>query len=78
MDLLVAKLSPALLWDTDPETVSPVDHAAWLVARVLEGGSWQDWLAIRDTYGKEGIAALEPRLRVDAKARNFLRVWLSA
>ncbi|MCX7024889.1 MAG: hypothetical protein NT080_09740 [Spirochaetes bacterium] len=77
MDELVARLSSELFWDVDPESVKPGEHAAWLVSRVLEGGCWEDWLAIRDTFGKDGLSRLEPRLRLGPKARNFLRVWLS-
>ena len=73
----MAKLSPGLFWDTDQESVRQDDHRSWLLSRVLEGGSWEDWLAIRDAYGKDCLAELEPHLRLDAKARNFLRVWLS-
>jgi hypothetical protein len=78
MDRLVASLSPGLFWDVDPETIVPAEHGAWLLSRVLEGGSWEDWLVVREAFGKEGLSDLEPRLRVDPKARNFLRVWLSA
>jgi hypothetical protein len=77
MDRLIARLSPGLFWDVDPERVRLPDHGGWLVSRVLEGGDWQDWTAISNAFVRAGLQGLEPRLRIDPKARHFLRTWLS-
>ena len=75
MDDFIGGLSPELFWDVDPSTVDPERNARWLLERVVQRGRWEDWLLLRRRYGKAGIARLAPRLRLDPKAANFLRLY---
>ncbi len=74
MDKLVGQLSPYLFWDVDQKEVDTKKNARWLVERVLQRGTWEDWLLLRDLYGKTELRLLAPRLKLDAKSANFLRL----
>ena len=75
MSTWVDQLSKELFWDVDQSQVRADDHARWLLERVLQRGRWEDWLAVRDHYGKETIRRLSSALRLDPKARNFLDIY---
>ena len=68
-------MSPQLFWDVDPETVDTKKNARWLIERVVQRGTWEDWLLISELYGKSGLRAIVPALRLDAKSVNFLRIY---
>ena len=75
MGEVIAKLSSNLFWDVDKEQVNPEIHSRWLIERVLQRGFWEDWLLIRDYYGKERLNKLRPSLKLDKKAANFLALY---
>ena len=75
MEPWLRNLSGELFWDVDRATVDPENHARWLLERVLQRGRWEDWLAVRDHYGKEGLAAIRPELRLDARSANFIKLY---
>ena len=75
MDKLVGQLSPVLFWDVDQRGVDTKKNARWLVERVLQRGTWEDWLLLRKLYGKAELRLLAPRLKLDAKSANFLRLY---
>ena len=75
MDTLVGQLSPGLFWDVDQKKVDTKKNARWLVERVLQRGTWEDWLLLRDLYGKTELRLLAPRLKLDAKSANFLELY---
>ena len=67
MSPFVASLSPHLFWDVDREQVDPEKHRAYIVQRVTERGSLDDWRRLRGHYGLEtvvkaaqGLRSLEP------------------
>lgn len=60
---LLQQLSRILFWDTDIEQVDVQAHSAFLIQRVLEYGSLDDWRLIRDFYGLDRIVADCKRLR---------------
>ena len=76
MPLDVSRLSPVLFWDVDPATVRWDEHRRWLLQRVLERGTWEDWLVIDDTVSSEELSKLEPSLDLQDRERNFLRLWI--
>jgi hypothetical protein len=76
MSLDISKLSPVLFWDVDRATVSWGKHRAWLLQRVLERGTWKDWLLIDESIDPGELRELEPALKIEERERNFLRNWI--
>ncbi len=74
MEAIVRQLTPQLFWDVDPDTIDPEKNIQWLLERVLQRGTWEDWLLISRFYGKQTIREMTPRLRVDAKSAHFLQL----
>lgn len=65
-------LSDSLFWDCDPALVDPEAHASFLVGRVLERGTWEDWKSIRDYYGEARIKEICLGLRhMDKKTLSY-------
>ena len=75
MKTCISRMSPQLFWDTDPEIVDTDKNARWLIERVMQRGSWEDWLLLSERYGKDGLRRLLPTLRIDAKSANFLKKY---
>jgi hypothetical protein len=70
-------MSPQLFWDVDPETIDVKKNARWLIERVVQRGTWEDWLLLRTLYGKPELKTFAPTLRIDAKSANFLKKYCS-
>ena len=66
-----------MFWDVDQALVDVSQNGRWLVERVLQRGTWEDWLVIREIYGKSGLRQLMPSLRLDPKSANFLSLYCS-
>jgi len=77
MSLDVAQLSPTLFWDVAQESVDWKRHRAWLVQRVLNRGTWNDWLLVSRELSASKLRELEPRLELEPRERNFLRNWIT-
>lgn len=69
------RLSPQLFWDVDPRTIDIVKNAPWLLARVLQRGTWDDWQVISKLYDRKTLRDLASSLKVDEKDANFLRIY---
>lgn len=63
--------SQILWWDIDPHTLNPEYHHEWVIARVLEFGSWDDHLQLFQLYPHETIEAALMKRRVPARIREF-------
>jgi len=63
--------SRILWWDTDPHTINPESHHDWVIARVLEFGSWDDHIQLFQLYSYETIEAALTKRRVPAHIRAF-------
>jgi len=77
MDDRIGRLSPALFWDVDQASLDFRQNERWLVERVLQRGTWEDWLVIRGIYGKSRLKQLMPSLRLDPRSANFLSLYCS-
>ena len=67
----------ALFWDTDPAALDPERHAAYILARTVERGSWEQWTAARSYYGLERIGQILTRTRgLSPRTVAFLTVAL--
>lgn len=63
--------SRILWWDIDPETLDPELHHDWVIARVLEFGSWDDHVQLFHLYPHDTIEAALTKRRVPAQIREF-------
>ncbi len=78
MNEIILHLSPDLFWDVDREQINMKDHSRWIIERVLQRGRWEDWLLIRDYYGKNQLNSIRPALKLDKKAANFLSLYCNS
>lgn len=66
-------LSKHLFWDTKYDDIDFDKHSSYVVSRVLEYGTLEDWKYIKDYYGLEKIVEISSRLRtLDKKALSFI------
>lgn len=66
-----------LLWDVDLERVDLEQHAGFLIRRVLERGSWGEWLRVRAYYGDARIEReVEGMRHLDPKALSYIAAIL--
>lgn len=67
-----------LFWDVPPSSIDFDIHARFVIERVLERGSVDDWLMLLDLYGKKRICEEVVHIRsLDPKSLNFLSVSFS-
>ncbi len=62
--MLPFSIQNKLFWDIDQNNLDAHQHRAFIVARVLERGTLQDWITINKWYGKDVIKQVVTRLRV--------------
>ena len=68
----VKELSPHLFWDVNRSTISLEKHQSWLVKRVLEKGTLEDWNALKDLLTKKQIIDVVKNLRsLEKKAASY-------
>lgn len=77
MNEVIGKLSPQLFWDVDSSTIDLQRNAPWLISRVVQRGTWEDWLLVSQFYGKKAIHEYLPGLKVDKKSAHFLTIYCS-
>ncbi len=69
----VSALSTHLFWDTDRNKFDMNAYPAYIIQRVLEYGTLEDWHLIRSYYGLEQIVRICQSLRtLDAKVLAFI------
>lgn len=67
--------SENLFWDVDPETLDLKRHTKYIVTRVLEAGTLEDWFLLCRTLTLERIIETAQSIRtLDRKALAFLSV----
>ncbi len=67
--------SPRLFWDVDPSTLDVSRHKRWMVQRVLEYGTIEDWRALCELYTLSGVVGAAQQARtLDPKVHAFLCV----
>jgi hypothetical protein len=65
----------AAFWDVNPATLDPERHRVWIVHRILQFGSWEDWRALFRLYEAAQIEdALEHR-GLPAHIRHFWHAY---
>jgi hypothetical protein len=76
VSLDILQLSPSLFWDVDRHSVNWQHHRLWLMQRILERGSWEDWLLVSGVLSDSELIELEPKLKLQSRERNFLMNWI--
>lgn len=72
-DEYIAKLSPHLFWDIDKSKADMDTCPAYIIQRVLEYGSLEDWNLIRSYYGLDKIVTVCKSLRtLDPRALAYI------
>lgn len=62
-----------LFWDVDIKTLQADEHAAFIIARVLEYGLYSDWRILLAYYGIKKIVAVARKIKeLDKKTASFL------
>ncbi|MDR0725000.1 MAG: hypothetical protein LBF59_03195 [Prevotellaceae bacterium] len=65
--------SKNLFWDADLSELDIEKHAPYVVGRVLDYGSWDDWLLICQYYGMDKIKSIALGIRsMERKSLSFI------
>lgn len=68
--------SKNLFWDIDLDELDYESHFPYILARVLDYGTWNDWKELCKYYSKEQIKATALKLRsITAKSLNFIAIY---
>jgi len=61
-----------LFWDTDPDTIDDISHKRFIIKRVVQKGSLEDWNIIRKFYGMDVLKLEIMEIRdLDKKSLSF-------
>ena len=73
MSTFVSQLSSSLFWDVVPEEIDDEKNKRFIIQRVLERGSRNDWLLINKKYSLEVIVQESLQMRsLDPKALSYI------
>lgn len=74
----VSGLSPALFWDVDPLTIDSHKHISFIVERVLNMGTLDDFKLMLRFYGKAKIIKIIKQLRyMDQRLLHFCLAYFN-
>lgn len=66
-----------LFWDTEFNTISEVKHAHFIIKRVVQKGSVEDWKVIKEHYGMGRLKKEIMNIRdLDKKSLSFFSLIL--
>ena len=69
-------LSPTLFWDVDRTTIEYTLHAPYIIERVLNMGTMEDFNIIKSYYGKTKLKQVAMQLRyMDDRLLHFCSVY---
>ena len=67
--------SRALFWDIDPKNLDIEKHSKFIIRRVLQYGSIEDWENIKKIFGLNKIVSTAKTIKdLDKKTASFLSV----
>lgn len=71
----ITKFSKNLFWDVRCEDINIIRHAPYIVQRVLEYGTIEDWDLLKSLFGLSKIVDIATRLRsLDDRALSYLSI----
>ncbi len=76
MSLDIKQLSALLFWDVARESVDWEHHKIWLLQRILDRGTWEDWLLVSRKLSACELRELAPRLKLQSRERTFVNNWI--
>ena len=72
-DIVAADFSPNLFWDVNPATVNLDQHKKYVICRVLQRGTLDDWKLLCRKWPVAAIVEVAQTLRsLDLKTMAFL------
>ena len=72
---IVESLSKHLFWDIDISNIDEKKHQRFIIKKVLQFGTYNDWKVILNFYGKETIINNSKTIKdLDKKTLSFLSV----
>lgn len=75
---LQTQLSKGLFWDVDFADIDWECNAPYVVERVLDKGSWENFKTILEYYGETGIKEIIIKLRyLDKRTLSFCSVYFN-
>lgn len=73
MSEFINSLSKTLFWDVDRETIDEEKHRRFVIERVLQRGSFDDWRLTRDRNSFDVIVAEAKQMRcLDKMTLSFI------
>lgn len=67
----------AVFWDVDGVALDRVQHADWIIDRVLQFGQWDDWMAVFSLYSVPQIQDALQHRRVPNHIREFWQAYFN-
>jgi len=65
-----------LFWDVKLESIDLEQHAKFIVERILQRGTWEEFKATIDFYGKQKVKSIIKRLRyLDDRTLHFCHTY---
>jgi hypothetical protein len=72
----ISDFSPTLFWDVDKTKIDFELHAAHIVDKVMQRGTWEDFTKIIAYYGRKRVGELVKNLRfLDKQTLQFSSVY---
>ena len=70
---MLENLSDRLFWDVDPKSLDWDKDISFIISRVIERGTLEEWRTIEKRYGLNKIVSVAKEIRsMDLLAINFL------
>lgn len=74
---MIKSFTPAIFWDTEISKLDTEKHCAYIIERVLNFGTLEDWKLLKKMYHKKKIRSENLELKnLDPKAVSFLSNYL--
>jgi hypothetical protein len=76
--LPVSFLRPALFWDANPDNIDLEHHSRFIIERIINRGSYDDWKALINFYGRQRLKEEVVTIRnLNKKSLNYLSVFFN-
>ncbi len=72
---IISKFSKHLFWDVDISGIDTNKHSGFIISKVLQYGTYSDWIILVDYYGISNIVNKAQTIReIDKRTATFLAV----
>ena len=74
----ITQLSKVIFWETDQNAISWEDNAHYIISKVVQFGTFNDWNIIKNHYNTKRLKAEVLKMRyLDKKTLSFLSVFFN-